>query len=400
MHIPHNRAFSNQGEKLMKYLIIGNGPAGTEAAAAIRKHDADGEITVLSASSHLYYYRPKLVEYLCENISIDSFTLFKPDFYASKNIENKLGVRIKNIVAASHEVIDENGLAYSYDKLLIATGARSFIPPMDGFGMRGTFSLRSVTDADNMKTFLVPGQKVVIAGAGLLGLESANSIKKIGCDVTVIDNGAYLLSRQLDLTGAGILETMLKAKGLNFIYNDTVAALKGGTTLSAVTLKSGEQLEASALLVSAGVRPRIELAKDCGIETDRAIKVNDLMQTSAPDVFAAGDCAEWNGKNFGLWPIAREQGMCAGANMTGAETTYKGLIPQTVLKITEIDLYSAGEFNAGDAEVFSAQGDSFYKKIVVRDKKAIGAIVIGDAEAVKRARQIMDGKLSPDELLK
>jgi nitrite reductase (NADH) large subunit len=380
----------------MNYLIIGNGVAGTEAALEIRKHDDTGTITLISESQHQFYYRPGLIEYLAGNVTIDKLTLYKDDLYRSRNIRTILDTRIVRILPDEKKAIDFNGSELPYDKLLLATGARPSTPLISGMSLQGIFTLRGITDADDIIHYCKNASSIVIIGGGLLGLETAGSMCREGRTVTVVEYFEWLLPRQLDPAGGAILMEKLEEKGLRFILHDSAASFEGDSHVEKVVLKSGKEIKADAVIISAGIKGRSELAYDAGIDINKGIVVNDYLETSIKDIYAAGDPVEHQGCMYGIWPAAREQGKIAGMNMAGKATPYSKTMMSNVLKITGIDLYSAGDFNATEAEVFSCAVNGTYKKFVMKDTP-VAAIVLGDAEAVKIAHRVMDGKTDPDE---
>lgn len=383
----------------MKYLIIGNGVAGTEAAIAIRKSDAGGDITIVTSSPYHYYYRPKLIDYLAGETTIDKFTLYKEDFYAKQRITVELGRTIASIDVRDHNAIAKDGTRYSYDRLLLATGADPFIPPIKGVSLTGVFSLRGIADADAIMRYCDGIEHLAIVGGGLLGLETAFAMKRFAKNITVIEYFEWLLPRQLDKTGGTILQSMLEKKGLRFALGESVEEISGTDKVTEIRLKSGKSLPANAVIISAGIRARADLAKSAGLNVNRGIIVDDYMKTSAEDVFAAGDPIEHAGCMYGIYPAAREQGKIAGLNMAGIATPYTKTLISNVLKVTGIDLYSAGEFNKEDAESYTCSAEGSYKKYVEKSEP-VGAIILGDPQAVKVAQKVMEGKLDPSELIK
>jgi nitrite reductase (NADH) large subunit len=279
-----------------------------------------------------------------------------------------LGTRIVKIIPQENMVVSENGTKYGYDKLLMATGAKCFIPPIKGVDKPGVFSLRGVEDADNIKAYCQDITEVVVIGGGLLGLETAYSLKKLEKKVTVIEVSDRLLPRQLDNEGAAILRRMLEEKGLLFVLPGMVHTIEGDDKAEDVTLKSGERIKADAVIICSGIRVRVSLAREVGIRIEKGIVVNDYMQTSIDNIYCAGDPAEHNGKLYGLWPPAKEQGMTTGLNMAGVATSYHGTVYSRALKITGIDVYSAGDFDAENAEILLSKGKDVYRKLLLKKK--------------------------------
>lgn len=384
----------------MNYLIIGNGVAGMEAANAIRKNDPEGSIRIVSASRHPHYYRPRVIEYLADEVPVEKLFVYKKDHYEKNRIENILDTEIERIDVDGKAAIDTGGKRHPYDRLLMATGAHSFIPPLKGAELEGVFTLRGISDADRIKRHCAGVSRVAVIGGGLLGLEAAHSLCKLGKKVTVIEFCRWLLPRQLDMQGGAILMKMLEEKGLSFVLDDSVLSIEGNGKVEKVSLKSGVEIAAGAVLVSAGIRCRLDLARKSGITVNTGIIVDDYMATSADGIYAAGDSVEHRGVLYGIWPAAREQGRVAGSNMAGVPEAYTGSILANTLKITGIDLFSAGRFEATDCEVYVSEHTDNYKKLLINYNNPVGAIVLGDAEAVKLAQKVIDGRASAEELKK
>ena len=385
----------------MIYLIIGNGVAGVEAAQTIRKNDPDGEISIISSSKNLHYYRPKLIDYLSGEATIEKITIFKPEFYEKKNISNILNTTITSIDPEKKVVCDTNKKSYPYDKLLIATGGKPFVPPIKGVERKGVFTLRGITDAEKILKYSEKSENIIIIGGGLLGLETASSLYRPGKKITVIEFAEWLLPRQLDKDGGEILKSLLVKKGINFITGDSVASIEGnGESVENIILNSGKKIQAETTVISAGIRSNLDLAEGPGLKVKMGIQVDDLMQTSEKEIYAAGDTVEHNGRCYGLWLASKEQGNIAGLNMSGNRTEYKGSVVSSHLKVTGIDLYSAGEIDSTEGESFVLKDDTSYKKLLMKGEKPSGIIALGDKDASKMAQKVMQGKADPEEFKK
>ena len=323
----------------MKYLIIGNGIAGTEAALNIRKLDESGEITVIAQSKNHFYYRPRLIEYLSGDIDFKILLKYGEEFYQDKGIDVRLGLKITDIDIENKLVHCEYGEEFSYDKLLIATGARSFVPTIKGIVKAGVFKFRGVSDCDEILSYSEPHKEVVVIGAGLLGIEAANALMKQGKDVTIVEYCDRLLPNQMDKEGSNILKQKLEEKGIKFILGDCVDEIHGRAFVDGITLHSGKTLPCKVVVLSTGIRPRLELPEKIGLKVNKGIIVDDKLQTSIEDIYAAGDVAEHNGICYGLWIPSMEQGKAAGANMAGVDTYYKGSSIETRLKVTGISVF-------------------------------------------------------------
>jgi nitrite reductase (NADH) large subunit len=386
----------------MRYLIVGNGAAGIEAALNIRKLDSDGEIKIIAQSKNHFYYRPRLIEYLAGDIDFNSLLKYDEKFYQEKNIDIELGLKIVNIDKENKVVECEYGEKFSYDKLLIATGARSFIPTIKGILKVGIFKFRGVSDCDEILSYSETHKDVIIIGAGLLGIEAANSLKKRGKNVTIVEYCDRLLPNQLDKEGSDILRDKLEEKGINFILGDCVEEVHGRAFVDGLTLRSGKTMPCKVIILSTGIRPRLELAENLGLNTQRGIIVNNKMETNIKDIYAAGDVAEHNGLCYGLWIPSMEQGKIAGINMAGEASEYEGSTIETRLKVTGISVFSAGIIGTDEADVYAYKDDIVYRKFFVKDGKIIGAFIIGDPRSslkVSKAINNGDGIETLKELL-
>lgn len=384
----------------MKTLILGNGAAGIEAALMLRKHDPETTITMLTESRWLHYFRPKLVHFLAEEQSPEDLVVYNEEFYKKKAIYNVLGRKAAQVDTSARRVTDEYGGVYAYDRLLIATGSRPFVPPIEGIGKDGVFTLRSITDAQKIRRYSEKVERTVVIGGGLLGLENAFSLQQLGKTVTVIEFAPWLLPRQLDENGGKHLQKLLEAKGLEFLLNAQVERIVGGTHVEGVQLKDGRFVTCGAVLVSAGVRGDMDFLKGTPIATNRGILVDDRMRTNVEGVWAAGDVAEHRGLTYGLWTVAREQGQVAGADMAGQPTSYEGSLPSSLLKITGINVFSMGDVKAEGQSLEGGDEVSYKKLVVDGDAKPVAAMVVGDKSAISTAQKIMGGKAPADEFRK
>ncbi|MCJ7818187.1 MAG: FAD-dependent oxidoreductase [Syntrophales bacterium] len=363
------------------YLIIGNGVAGNAAAENIRKHDPEGKIIVFSRESRPFYYVPALPEYLAGEKAADQITLHQQSWYDQRRIDLYLDTRVTQIDAAQKFVETDQGKRFPFDQLLLATGGKSFIPPMLGADSPGVFSLKTLADADRIKEAAAGAKTVVLIGGGLLGLEAGNGLRKLGLQVIVVEFFPRLLPRQMDAAGAAILARQLEDMGFTFYLGAKTQEIAPGPDGLTVNLESGEKLKGDLVLISAGVRPDLSLAQALGLEIDKAVKVDDSMKTSRDGIYAAGDLIEHRGRSYGIWPAAMEQGAVAGAAMAGHMAQYDGTLPSNVLKVAGIDLMAAGDIDADGkltAIVHQNEAQKTYRKLVIQDNLLVGAILLGD----------------------
>jgi nitrite reductase (NADH) large subunit len=386
------------------YLIIGNGAAGNAAAEAIRKYDQEGAIQIFSKEKHPFYYVPALPEYLAGEKHLSQFTLHNHDWYEKNRIDLHLDTEITRIDPEAKVAETRQGERYPYDKLLLATGSYSFVPPIKGADQEGVYTLRTIDDAEAIKEKAQQSQRAVLIGGGLLGLEAGNGLRKAGLAVTVVEFFPRLLPRQMDVPGAALLQKQLEDMGFTFYLGAKTQEIVREPEGLTVVLESGERLPADMVLISAGVRPELTLAQALGLEIDKGVKVDDAMRTSRPDIYAAGDLVEHRGRFYGIWPASMEQGRVAGAAMAGQDAKYEGTVPANTLKVVGIDLMAAGEIDVeGQLTALASQDEAqkTYRKLVFKDHVLVGAILLGDLQGGNEIQQAIKDKkdlasLKPD----
>ncbi len=382
-----------------KYLIIGNGAAGTTAADNIRKNDSAGSITIVSDESLPYYSRPRLCEFISGKVNEEKIVIKKEKWYQDQNIELMLNTRITTGEPESKTVTTQDGKKITYDKLLIAVGSHAFIPPIKGVEKTGVFSIRSIEDVIKFLEYATPGCEVVIIGGGLIGLEIGNELICAGRKVTIVEAFPRLLPNQVDDAGSQILSRILEDVGFSFKLNAKTKEIAGNDCVESVLLESSELLPAKMVLISAGVRSNLELAQNLGLNCNRGIVVDESLTTSQQDIYAAGDVAEFNATSYGIWAAAMAQGKIAGANMAGGSMTYGGTTPANTLKIAGVDLASAGNIDAEnklEAKVFA--DEKIYKKIVISNNTIVGCIMLGDKKGFNKVVKAISEKTNISEI--
>ncbi len=384
---------------MANHLIIGNGVAGTTAAENIRKLDKAGKITIVTEESTPFYYRMRLPDFVSGDLAEDKLSAKKDQWYKDQGIELKLETRIQGADPGKKTVSTQSGLQIPYDRLLIATGSRSFIPPMKGSDKKGVFALRTIQDARDIVAWAKNIQKVVLIGGGLLGLEAGNALRKLGKNLTVVEFFPRLLPRQLDVTGGGRLQKIMEGMGFSFRLGAKTQEIKGEDRASGVLLEGGELLPAEMVIVSAGVRPSLELAKALNLDHDKGVKVDEQMRTNQSGIYAAGDVAEFKGMPYGIWTAATEQGQIAGTNMAGGNALYKGTVMANTLKVIGIDLASAGNIDAENKlESKVLTDEKAYKKIVLENDQIVGCIMLGDTKGFTKITKLMSEKQNVSQI--
>ncbi|TAL25664.1 MAG: NAD(P)/FAD-dependent oxidoreductase [Nitrospirae bacterium] len=379
----------------MKYVIIGNGAAGTAAAAGIRKIDNESEIIIASDEAYPFYSRIRLIDYLAGETDEKGLVIYKDEWYEKNGIKLLLNTAVSGIDNNKKEIIIPSGGRLKYDKLLIATGGVSFVPPIPGADKKGVFTLRTLKDAIEIKNYAEQVKKVVLIGGGVLGLEAGNSLRKTGHSVAVVEFFPRLLPRQMDREGAEILTSQLVGMGFSFYLGAKTKEIFGDDKVRGVRLEDGTIIDCDMVIISAGVRADSELADESGIKCGKGVPVNDRMETEIQDVYAAGDVAEHKGICYGIWPAAEEQGKIAGVNMAGGNAVYGGTTPSNILKVAGIQLIASGDIDAeGKLEsIVKKNKESFlYKKLVLKDNTITGCILYGDLSGWKKIKSSIDKK--------
>ena len=372
--------------KKMKLVVVGNGMAGIRAVEELLKIAPDlYDITVFGAEPHPNYNRILLSPVLAGEQTIDQIILNPLSWYAQHGITLHAGRKVTAIDRIQRVVVADDGTSAAYDRLLMATGSNPFVLPVPGKDLDGVIAYRDIADTHAMIDAAARHRHAVVIGGGLLGLEAANGLKLRGMDVTVVHIMPWLMERQLDAEASHLLQRSLEQRGLKFLIGAQTAELLGDAAgrVRAVRFKDGREVAAELVVMAAGIRPNTELAERTGLLCNRGIVVSDTMQTiTDPRIYAVGECAAHRGIAYGLVAPLFEQGkVCATQLAQFGIGRYAGSQTSTKLKVTGIDLFSAGDFMGGDGTeeiVLSDPIGGVYKKLVIRDDKLVGACLYGD----------------------
>lgn len=383
------------------YLIIGNGIAGLAAAEEIRKNDENGKILIVSKEEIQTYWRTRLSALIAKDFDKDDIYVKKEAWYQEKNIEEKLDTEVEKLDLENNQAILANGEEIEYGKVLLATGARAFVPPIKNVESKGVFAIRSLDDLISFKEYAADKKEVVIIGGGILGLEAAFSVKELGKEVSVIETADYILNRQLDHELSKKLEKSLNEMGIKtFTGKATEEILVNDGKVSGIKLSNGEEIKADVIMVQAGIRSIIDLAKNSNLEVDRGIIVNDNLQSKKENVYAAGDCAQIGNFTIGLWTASQEMGKIVGRNMTGAKETYEKPKPFSTLMIGNIKVFSAGMTSGEGIEEMKAEKDGNIYKLFKKDGKFVGGILWNDIKMQNDVKDLVfNGKNLEDTKL-
>ncbi|MGA7179202.1 MAG: nitrite reductase large subunit NirB [Thiobacillaceae bacterium] len=369
-----------------KLVLVGNGMAGVRALEELLTLAPDRyDITVFGDEPYPNYNRILLSPVLSGEQEFEQIILNSRDWYAEHNITLHTGKRITSINRAARKVIADDGSEAPYDRMILATGSKPFIPPVAGADLPGVLAYRDIADTEAMIEAAGKYRNAVVIGGGLLGLEAANGLKMRGMDVTVVHLNNWLMERQLDPTAAALLQKSLEARGLTFrLATQTEELVRGESgRVCAVRFKNGETLPADLVVFAVGIRPNTTLAETSGVHCNRGIVVNDTMQTvTDPRIYAVGECVSHRGVAYGLVAPLFEQGKVLANHLAEfGIARYQGSVTSTKLKVTGIDLFSAGNYMGGEGHeeiLLSDPIGGVYKKLVIKEDKLVGACLYGD----------------------
>jgi len=395
---------------MKNFVIVGNSAAAVACIEAIRQKDSVSKITVISDENYSSYCRCLISYYLAGDVKEDKLVYRGPDFYRENNVELILNKKVERVDPKKNRVILEDKNQIGYDELLIATGARPKFPETKGIKRKGVFGFRTLKDAKDIDNMLAVTKTACVLGGGLIGLKAAYALKKRNIEVKVIVKSGQVLSQMLDAESAAMVKKRLQEHGVEVMLGEDAAEIIGEGDVKAVKLESGKVFGCSLVIVAKGVAPNIDLIKETSVEVNEGILANNLLQTSVANIYAAGDVCEnfdlTSGKAAvnALWPIAVEQGKAAGANMSGEKLEYGGSLGMNSLEFFGLAIISLGIYkvspvrniaqqdgNAGISNGVSPDQRSaveefkfhdpksnLYKKLILKNKVLIGAILVGD----------------------
>jgi NAD(P)H-nitrite reductase large subunit len=364
----------------MKYVIIGNSAAAVGCIEGIRKVDTTGKILIISDEKYFTYSRPLISYWLAGKVSDANMSYRPANFYEINKVDCMLGVRVNEIDSKNKTIILSDGKTISYDKLMVATGSRPFVPPIEGIkDCNRTCTFLDWDSAIKLKEMTDETSKVVILGAGLIGLKVAEGLSDHVANITIVEMASHLMPSILDPESAAMLQKHIQKSGVDFIFNDPASKIDGNI----LTLGSGTQLEFDVIVVAAGVRANVELVKNAGGEVNRGIVINSHMQTSLDGIYSAGDCVEaidvvtGGRKIMALLPNAYMQGEIAGINMAGKLEVFDKAMPMNAIGFFGMPLVTAGSY---EGEEYKEVTEDSYKKLVFKDNKLVGYIMINDVD--------------------
>lgn len=365
----------------MNYVIIGNSAAAVGTISGIREIDPNGKITVISDEKYHTYSRPLISYWLQGKVTDKNIYYRDPDFYEKNGVETVFGKKVTKINTENKSVVLDDGISVPYDKLMVATGSKPFVPPMNGLDRVHYHTFMSYDSVKAIRSEIKPNMKVLIIGAGLIGLKAAEALSAYHAQITVVDMADRILPSILDVRAGVKMQKHIEKQGVRFILGTSADEL----TEHSAKLKNGVTVDFDMLIIAVGVRPNTELVSDAGGKVERGIVTDNTQKTTLNDVYAAGDCtvshdaSSDSDKILALLPNAYMQGEVAGRNMAGRENYYVNAIPMNAIGFFGLHIITAGSY---DGEEWIDETENTYKKLVFRDNTLKGYILMGD---VKRA---------------
>ncbi|PAE34853.1 nitrite reductase large subunit NirB [Bacillus sp. 7884-1] len=368
-----------------KLVLIGNGMAGVRAIEEVLKINPDGfEITIFGTEPYPNYNRIQLSKVLQGGTSVSDITLNEWEWYEDNKILFYPGESVTSINTKTQSVSTDKGRIESYDQLIIATGSNPFMLPLPGADKEGVKAFRNIKDCEEMIEYSKIYKKAAVIGGGLLGLEAARGLLNLGMEVDVIHIYDYLMERQLDRSAGKLLQAELEKQGMNFILQKNTAEITGKKQVTGLKFTDGSKIKADLVVMAVGIKPNVALAQEAGIPVNRGILVNDYLETEIPNVFAVGECAEHRGIAYGLVAPLYQQGQVLAKRLSGIQVEgYQGSVLSTQLKVSGVDVFSAGKINEDEGtKVYKTYDDwhGIYKKVLIEDGKIAGAVLFGDTK--------------------
>ncbi len=367
----------------MKIAIAGNGIGCVTLVKELNKSSKNFDIEIFTDEPRPFYWRPRLIEVLANEASIEEITPYDERWYEKHNAKLHLSDPVVKVYPTEKKLILKSGKEIKYDFFVFANGGKPFVLPVPGKDLGNVHTLRRYEDVLEIKKHYGVSKKFVIICGGVLGIEAAAALSHAGeKDITIVEFFPYLLPRQLDKPGSMVLRTFLERKyNLKFLLGKATSELKGNENVKEVLFSDGKSVEADVVIFSTGIRPRISVAKEAGINVEKGIVVDDTLQTNVENIYAIGDVAQHRKRIYGIVPPAVEQARVLASVLNGEDKKYRGTIMSNTLKVAGIDLLSVGVIDPDVGNYsFASNGNSnkgLYKKVVVEGNKMIGAISVG-----------------------
>ncbi|NLM76017.1 MAG: NAD(P)/FAD-dependent oxidoreductase [Clostridiaceae bacterium] len=397
----------NYSGSLKQILIVGNGAAGISAAKAARAQDPESEITLFGKDSRLPYYRLRLCDYIGRSVDYDALKISNEEWFEKNRIRVETSSEVTAIDPTARKII-ANGKGYSYDSLVLATGSTPIMPPFKGRELSGIHTIWTLEDIVEINKRLQDAKKAVVIGGGLLGLEAAYKISSMGIEVSLIEGMPRLLPKQLDEEGSEIFRDKVQSLGISVFCGKSVTGFEGDNTghVRQVLMADDTRLEADIVIVAVGVAPDISLFQNTGISMNRFIIVNEKMETSVKDIYAAGDVASINGRWFGQWSVASGQGKIAGINAAGGNAVYNITDTPYILSTMGTRVVCSG--NTGVIEKDNSDYETIqkvdkerysYSKLVFQNGLFVGYMLVGEpAKAFNKLQPLIMTNVNAEDV--
>ncbi len=393
-----------KSDKNERIIIIGGGTSAVAAAESIRKRNDSCSITMISDEKILPYNRPMLTKNLFEDFSRIDISIKPRTWYDEQKINLLIGESAAKILPEEKKVLLAGGDILQYDKLILATGASSFIPPIPGHDKEGVFVIRKMDDVLKIQEMAHSAENAAVIGGGVLGLEAAWELHRAGKNTVVLELGNSLMGRQLDDAGADILLKSAESVGIKCLTGVKIDKIAGDSAAAGVALEDGRIIDAQIIIISAGVRANTSLAGDAGIKAERNIPVNAFMETTCESIYACGDCAEFDGINYAIIPQAEGQGIIAGAVAAGDRSTnYKHETPAVYFDGFNTNVFAIGDNGKNpdtNYDVIDESQGNNYKKLYFVNGEFKGGLLIGNIDDAERLKEAYRESLSMEKMLK
>ena len=394
--------FVNNTEEF--YLILGNGAAGFNAAKAIRERDKTGSIVMVSDEPYSSYNRPMLTKSIVAGLEPDQIAMADAGWYEENRVYQMLGKTVTNVDTEAKEAVLSDGTKLHFTRLIYALGSECFIPPIEGSSLPQVVAIRRLDDTRKVQELMKTAKNAVVIGGGVLGLEAAWELKKGGLSVTVLEAAPMLMGRQLDADFGELLKEISASAGVTIHTGVSVTAIRGGDHVTSVALADGREFPADLVIISAGVRANAALAQEMGLTVGRGVVVNERMETSLPGVYACGDCAEYKGVNYAIWPEAAEQGKVAGANAAGEALEYTSVPAALTFHGMNTELFAAGDCGKNPnllykTAEFRDMGRKQYRKYYFLNDRLCGVILLGDTSLLGKLTTALEKHASYKEVM-
>jgi nitrite reductase (NADH) large subunit len=376
-----------------RVVVVGAGIAGISAMESLRSACPDAKIALVSKEEVLPYFRLNLTRYLAGEVQKDELPLHDPDWYEAQRIEVHLGAEITGLDVEDKTIALRDGRSLPFEKLILTIGSHPFIPPFPGAQRDGVASFRTLDDAERLLEAAKTGMKCICIGGGILGLETAGALARQGVDVTLLESHDWLMPRQLNPEAGARLKAFAEGVGIRILEQSRTAEIVGDERAAGVRLEDGTLIDGDLVVITAGVRPNSHIARRAGLEVNKGLVVNNHLQSSHPDVFAAGDVAEHHGVLYGNWSASQYQGGIAGMNAVGQSVEFGGIPRSNMLKVLGLNMLSMGRFMPEDGSdvVIEEEKNGAYLRFVFHDGCMVGSVLLGDTSISAPLKKAMEG---------